>query len=114
MFATLRRMFTSTTDRAAQPVVVRRYEGAGGGRRLASAGIMPNAANAVLAHRGRLASRARYLVANNPMAASGASAWVSGLVGAGITAQSAHPDPATRTVVNARHSAWVDRADMDG
>jgi lambda family phage portal protein len=103
-----------SADRAARVPAVRRYEGAGGGRRLASAGSMPSLAEAILAHRGRLASRARYGVANNALAASGASAWVSGLVGSGIKAQSAHPDRATRETINAAHESWVDRADADG
>jgi hypothetical protein len=60
------------SDRSARVLSVRRYEGAGGGRRLASAGSMANLAEAILAHRGRLAARARYLVANNALAASGA------------------------------------------
>src|SRR3954451_8030369 len=73
---------------------VRRYEGAAGGRRLASAGAMPAPAASALAARGRLASRVRYLCANNPLAASAALGWQTGLVGSGIVAQSAHPNPA--------------------
>src|SRR4051812_8843314 len=76
------------------PVRVRRYEGAAGGRRLANAGVMPAPAASVLAARGRLASRVRYLVANNPLAASAALGWQTGLVGSGIVARSAHPSPA--------------------
>ena len=112
--AAIARMFAPSSDRAAPPMRLRRFEGAAGGRRLASAGVMPNLAQAGLAARGRLASRARYLVANNALAASGAQAWVSGLVGAGITAQSQHPDQAVRETINARHTAWIDRADADG
>lgn len=69
---------------------VRRFEGAAGGRRLANAGGMPAPAASVLAARGRLASRVRYLVSNNPLAASAALGWQTGLVGSGIVAQSAH------------------------
>ena len=112
--AALARLFAPSSDRAAPPMRLRRFEGAAGGRRLASAGVMPNLAQAGLAARGRLASRARYLVANNALAASGAQAWVTGLVGAGIIAQSQHPDQAVRETINARHTAWVDRADADG
>src|SRR3954470_4573487 len=93
---------------------VRRYEGAAGGRRLANAGTMPVPAASVLAAHGRLASRARYLVANNPLACAAAQGWVSGLVGSGVVAQSAHPSPTARTVVNQRSDAWVDRADWEG
>jgi lambda family phage portal protein len=101
-------------DRAARVPSLRRYEGAAGGRRLASAGSMPSASEAILAARGRLAGRARYLVAHNALAASGASAWASGLVGSGIKAQSAHPDRAVRETINARHESWLDRCDADG
>src|SRR3954451_6552456 len=94
----------------ATATAVRRYESAAGGRRLANAGAMPSVAMAGLAARGRLSSRARYLVANNGLASAGAAGWVSGLVGSGIVAQSAHPNPAVRAIINARQAAWVDRA----
>ncbi|RIK96394.1 MAG: hypothetical protein DCC74_10485 [Proteobacteria bacterium] len=42
------------------------------------------------AARGPLARRARYLAANNALAASGVEAWVSALVGTGIKPQSSH------------------------
>jgi capsid protein len=101
-------------DRSARVPSVRRFEGAAGGRRLASAGSMANLAEAILAARGRLSGRARYLVANNALASAGAQAWVSGLIGSGIVAQSQHPDRAVREGINARHAAWVNRADADG
>lgn len=93
---------------------MRHYEGAAGGRRMTGAGAMASSLAAQLASRGRLASRARYLCANNGLAAAGAQAWVSGLVGSGIKAQSAHPDRATRDSINAAHEAFVDRIDADG
>src|SRR3954453_30405 len=95
-------------------VGTRRFEAAAGGRRLASAGVMPAPAASVLAARGRLASRVRYLVSNNPLASSAALGWQTGLVGSGIVAQSAHPSAAVRTAINARQTAWVDRADFEG
>lgn len=52
---------------------------------------MPAPAASALAARGRLASRVRYLTANNPLAASAALGWQTGLVGSGIVAQSVHP-----------------------
>src|SRR4051794_7358492 len=84
------------------PVSMWRFEGAAGGVRLANAGVMPNPAASVLAARGRLASRVRYLVANNPLAASAAEGWAMGLVGTGIVAQSAHPSPYVRAIINRR------------
>lgn len=95
-------------------VATRHYEAAAGGRRLAGAGAMPSPLAAMIASRGRLAARARYLVANNGLAAAGAQAWVSGLVGSGIKAQSAHPDRSTRDAINAAHEGFVDRIDADG
>ena len=97
-----------------RPVSVRRFEGAAGDRRLANAGVMPNPAASVLAARGRLASRARYLVANNALAASAAEGWTTGLVGTGIVAQSAHTSPFVRALINRRAEGWIDRADFEG
>src|SRR4051794_15080472 len=91
---------TARVERKVQ--AVRRYEGAAGGVRLANAGVMPNPAASVLAARGRLASRVRYLVANTPLAASAAKGWATGLVGTGIIAQSAHPSPYVRAIINRR------------
>src|SRR3954452_24653345 len=82
-------------------VRTRRFEGAAGERRLANAGVMPAPAASALAARGRLASRVRYLCANNPLAASAALGWQTGLIGSGIVGQSAHPSPTVRTLINA-------------
>lgn len=93
---------------------VRSYDGGAGGRRWKGAGEMPNPNSAALAARGSLARRARYLVANNALAAAGVEAWVSALVGTGIKAQSAHADPAIRALINEAFETWTDRADADG
>lgn len=93
---------------------VRSYDGGAGGRRWRGAGEMANQNSAALAARGTLARRARYLTANNALAAAGTEAWVSALVGTGIKAQSAHPDPNVRTLINASFEAWTDRSDADG
>jgi lambda family phage portal protein len=93
---------------------VRSYDGGAGGRRWRGAGEMANQTTAALAARGTLARRARYLVGNNALAAAGTEAWVSALVGTGIKAQSAHPDPNVRALINASFEAWTDRSDADG
>ncbi|WP_234826893.1 phage portal protein [Rhodopseudomonas palustris] len=92
----------------------RSYDGAGGGRRWRGRGEMAAPLSVMSAARGPLMRRARYLVANNALAASGAEAWVSGLVGTGIKPQSAHPDPAIRSKLNLAFELWTDAADADG
>lgn len=92
----------------------RSYDGAAGGRRWRGAGEMPLPLSAAIAARVPLARRARYLAANNGHARAGVEAWVSALIGAGITTQSAHPDPAVRSALNAAFVAWTDEADADG
>src|SRR4051794_29510327 len=112
--AALARWLAPPSDRGARVPSLRRYESAQGGRRVKSAGTTPNVSQAILAARERLAGRTRYLVNNNPLAASGLKAWVSGIVGSGIVAQSQHPDRTVRETFTARHTAWVERADADG
>jgi lambda family phage portal protein len=92
----------------------RSYEGAAGGRRWRGQPDMPVTLAAMNAARGPLARRARYLVANNPLAASGAEAWISALVGTGIKPQSGHADPSIRGRLNLAFEAWTDYADADG
>ncbi|WP_066918106.1 phage portal protein [Methylobacterium sp. CCH5-D2] len=92
----------------------RSYDGAAGGRRLRGVGEMPLPLAAGLAARVPLARRARYLAANNGHARAGTDAWVSALIGSGITTQSVHPDPATRSTLNLAFDAWTEEADSDG
>jgi len=99
--------------RPAAPMPSRSYDGAAGGRRWRGAGEMPAPIASALTARGPLSRRARYLVSNNALAASGAEAWVSALCGTGIRPQSTHPDPAFREAAAARWEAWTDRADLD-
>ncbi|MFG1287918.1 phage portal protein [Xanthobacter versatilis] len=108
LFDTLGRPF------AAFGAARRSYDAAGGGRRWRGFNDMPNQLAAQLAARGPVGKRARALVANNPLAASGAEAWVSALVGTGIKPQSTHPDEAVRTALNASFERWTDAADAEG
>lgn len=105
MFTHLKKMFGFS---------VRSYDGAAGGRRWRGHSETPVTVAAMNAARGPLARRARYLVANNPLAASAVEAWVSALVGTGIKGQSAHRDPDTRAALNLAFEAWTDHADADG
>ncbi|MFG1266906.1 phage portal protein [Xanthobacter sp. DSM 14520] len=92
----------------------RSYDGAAGGRRWRAAGEMPAPLSAQLSARGPLARRARYLCANNAMAAAGADAWVSALAGTGIRPTSTNPVPDFRAAAASSFEAWTDVADLDG
>lgn len=94
--------------------LTRSYDGAGGGRRWRGQPEMPATLSAMHTARGPLARRARYLAANNALAASGVEAWVSALVGTGIKPQSSHADPDIRAALNLAFEAWTDDADADG
>lgn len=100
--------------RIANRFLGRSYDAAAGGRRWRGFHGMPELRSAQLAARGPISIRARALVANNALAASGAEAWTSALVGSGIKPQSAHPDPAVRAALNASFERWTDEADADG
>lgn len=100
-------------NRLIRSVLRRSYDGAGAGRRWRGALDMPVQLAAMQAARGPIASRARYLVGSNALAAAGVEAWASALIGAGIKPQSAHPDQAVRERINALWEAWTDAADAD-
>lgn len=104
MLNRIRQFFTGT----------RSYQAAGGGRRGQSLQTMPAPLVSAAAARGTLAARARFAVANEPLAAAGVTALVTQTVGAGIVATSRHHDKMVREAINARHSIWVDEADADG
>lgn len=92
----------------------RSYQGAAGGRRGQSIQGMAAPLSAAAVARGPLATRARYAVANNPLAAAGVASWVTQAIGAGIVPASRHVDKATRETLNAHFGAWVDVADDEG
>nr|CAD6606431.1 phage portal protein [Rhizobium sp. Khangiran2] len=104
MFERLKSLFTGK----------RSYNGAGGGRRGQGIHGMPAPLAAASVALGPLAVRARFAVANNPLAAAGVSAWVTQAIGAGIVPGSRHPDKANREALNAAHAAWTDVADDEG
>lgn len=90
----------------------RSYLAAGGGRRGSSLKTMHHPLQSIAAARGTLAARARYLAANNPLAASGVEAWVSALVGTGIKGQAKATGP-LRNTLNLAFENWTDDADAD-
>lgn len=99
--------------RKAEPLQTRRFDGAAGGRRWSSAPSFGRTGPETLAASAPIRSRARYFVANNPWAANGVSALVSGLVGFGIKPASQHPDAGSRASIGAAFGTWAKRADAE-
>lgn len=110
MLAKLRQLI----GRSGRPDTTRRFDAAGGGRRWDARPSFGPIGPEVLAAAAPVRARARYFAANNPWAASGVSALVTGLIGAGITPASLHPDPETRALLGRTFAAWCSRADADG
>ncbi|SLN35643.1 Phage portal protein, lambda family [Aquimixticola soesokkakensis] len=100
--------------RNSAPMQTRRFDGAAGGRRWSSAPSFGRTGPETLAASAPIRSRARYFVANNPWAANGVSALVSGLVGFGIKPASQHPDAGNRASIGAAFATWAKRADAEG
>lgn len=100
--------------RKADPLQTRRFDGAAGGRRWSSAPSFGRTGPEALVASAPIRSRARYFVANNPWAANGVSALVSGLVGFGIKPASQHPDAGNRANIGAAFGTWAKRADAEG
>jgi lambda family phage portal protein len=96
------------------PLNTRRFDGAAGGRRWSSAPSFGRTGPETLAASAPIRSRARYFVANNPWAANGVSALVSGLVGFGIKPASQHPDAGSRASIGVAFGTWAKRADAEG
>lgn len=92
----------------------RSYDGASYSPRMrASKSMVSPVVDAHTARR-TLAARARYAVSNIPLAASGAEAWVTSLVVAGVKMQSRHPTASKRAAIAKAFEAWTDKADADG
>lgn len=100
--------------RPAEPATPRAYEGAGGGRRWASAGVMTAPVSQGLAANPTLRQRARHACANNPYAHRAVETWVGAAVGAGIKPKATHPDPAIRERLDLAFETWTDDADAAG
>lgn len=92
----------------------RNYQAAGGGRRGSAIQGMPSPLSSASISRGPLAARARFAVANDPLASAAVTALVTQTIGSGIVATSRHADKAIREAINAAHLVWVDEADDEG
>lgn len=91
----------------------RRFDAAGG-RWSQGASHLGNVGAETLAAGPVIRPRARHAFANNPHAAAGVEAMTTGLVGAGITPASRHPDPAARETIGEFFMRWTEQADADG
>jgi lambda family phage portal protein len=89
-------------------------EAAGVGRRWT--GFRPVAApkEQMAASRPLIMNRARALVLNNALAASGVEAWVSGLIGSGILGKSANSSEGVRKRIDRAWADWTKACDADG
>ena len=92
---------------------VRSFDGATGGRRGWGIGTAGPINPEVGAAGERLRARARYLAQNNPWISNAVANWTASLAGAGIVANSAHPDAETRARLDAEFAQWADEADAD-
>lgn len=93
----------------------RAYDGAAGGRRTDGWVATGASANSEIFAAGAiLRNRMRDLVRNNPHAAKAASAWVSNIVGSGITPRAATGNVALDKRVNALFEDWSQVCDADG
>ncbi len=93
----------------------RAYEGAARGRHTDGWISAGTSADAEIAAAGPLLrDRARDLGRNNPHAARGRSAWVTNLIGSGITPRPNSGDAELDTRVKEAFDAWCDNCDADG
>jgi lambda family phage portal protein len=110
----LRQLFGLVRRPQIASATVRRFEGAGGGRRFAGLLQFGNSTTATLAANPTLRGRQRTMVANNAWLASGVASHVAAAVGCGIKPQSLHPGPEMRARLHRMWNTWVDRADIEG
>lgn len=97
----------ATETRQAAPQMVRRFDGAAGGRRGSGMGTFGPVNSEVAAAGPQLRARARYLVQNNTWINHAVANWVGALVGSGIVPTAA---PDSLAVFN----TWAATADADG
>jgi lambda family phage portal protein len=99
---------------AAKPQQVRRFEGAGGGRRFSSSQNFGSIREATTLAAPQLRSRTRGLVNNNPWCANGVDSLVTALVGTGITPAAKTLDRAERRRKQKAFAEWAKSCDHDG
>ena len=101
--------------RAALRAFARAYDGAAQGRNTDGWRTASTSGDAEIAAAGpRLRDRSRDLTRNNPYAARAVSAWVSNLIGEGITPRPNTGDDTLNAAITAVFSEWSDRCDADG
>lgn len=114
MLARLRHAANVLLGRAAQQALVRRFDGATGGRRGHGFGTFHAINSEIGGAAYTLRGRARHLAVNNPWIAQAVANWVGALIGSGIMPTSKHPDAATRKALGEAFSSWAEDADTDG
>jgi lambda family phage portal protein len=100
--------------RVIAPDAVRRFDGAGAGRRFTSTPVYGSHRTETAVASGQLRSRARHLAANNPWAGNGIEALVTALVGTGIVPASSVKNRDTRRKLQSQFRAWAKTCDADG
>ena len=93
--------------RTDKQTMIRRFDGAAGGRRGFGLGGFGRTGAETMAAGPTLRARARYLAANNPWISQAVANWTGALIGPGIEPTA---DPAAVAVYN----LWADVADADG
>lgn len=108
-------LFSRLLNRTAPaPQAVRRFDAATGSRRASTFGTFGSHGPETIAAAPSLRSRARHAYANNPWAKNAVDAMVAEIVGAGIEATSAHPDPESRPAIDAAFNAAAAVMDAEG
>lgn len=91
----------------------RRYEAVSGGRRRDTRQTFGRHSVEAQVAAPMLRSRARFVYENNAYARNAVDNYVAALVGAGIRANSAHPNPTIRQTVGDAFDRWATTADAD-
>ena len=106
------RMFGREQERPVRrDLLQRRFDAASGQR---SNGTFGSYGPETLAGSAIIARRARHAAENNAWLASGVAAWVTALVGAGITPTPQHPNRHTRRALQSIFHRWAIVCDLDG
>ena len=92
----------------------RSFDAVTSGRRNRGSGRMHSVPISALAARNSLASQARYLENNSPIARAAVTAWVSNVIGPGIKGQSLCKSFRLRSAISSAFEAWGERADITG
>lgn len=100
-------------ERSPAPVA-RSFDAATGGRRASGFLSYRSHGSETLAAAGPVRQRARQAWANNPYLRNGVGAWVAEAVGAGIEANSAHPDTARRAEIDSAFLHAAAEIDPEG